>query len=125
MIAFKGVGVGMTFVPKRCTPYNLDRHLCQREGRRYIHRLYASVRKDGRIAFSAKVHVWASHDLTSIGHRKAIMWPVNFARLCGWILPLIPSTPLNVVCDYLIEHGQEETAMVRLLQLLAAKPHGR
>jgi hypothetical protein len=108
----------MSFVPKDITPHSLDRWLCLHDGQRTIQRLYASVLKSGRIAFSAKIRT-----PLSLGHRRAVMTPVRFARICGWVLPLRADTPLYIVADCLSDEGQEGTAMVRLLQLLTDQPH--
>jgi hypothetical protein len=40
---------------------------------------------------------------------------VRIARECGWILPLRANTPPGVVADYLLEEGQEDTNLYRLL----------
>jgi hypothetical protein len=91
--------------PKLGVPNHVDRW-----------RAYGSVTNKGLYICG----VWSAPSFSEVTYRVGYYFgrtwtAVRVARECGWILPLKANTPPGVVADYLLEEGQEDTNLYRLL----------
>lgn len=114
------VGRGMTMIPVKSVPDALRKRLVPHVENVEVANLFVKQRRSGTLYFSGlyRIPSWGCY---AVGNISRLLTPVRLAAVCGWILPLRANTPLYMVTDYLIEEGQEDTKMVRLMKLILAR----
>ncbi len=112
------VGAGMRYLPTKLIPHCLRPKLGVPNHADHWD-AYGSVTRRGLHICGVYSH-WAfpliPTSAVRAGHYFRRTWTaVRVARECGWILPLRANTPPGVVADYLLDEGQEDTDLYRLL----------
>lgn len=112
------VGTGMRYLPTKLIPHCLrpklgvPNHADQWDA-------YGSVTRKGLYICGVYSHPAFPALPTStsrLAHYFRRTWTaVRVAKECGWILPMKAHTPPGIVADYLLDEGQEDTDLYRLL----------